>query len=389
MNNNIFRTLIFASFFSVHFLNIANAGAILVDTISDQPQPGFTTLREAIELANNSPGQLIGFDASLFSTPQTIVLENGELVISAPMTIFGPGADLLTIDADEQSRVFDINAPNTLAEVGLSGMTLFNGSVTGPGGCINNREQLSLRSVRVAGCHATANGGGMHSFQASQLLIEDSHFFNNSSGNDGGGMFAQNGLNNQILNSTFSDNLANRSGGGVLIQQVFDFTVANSTFSGNSASTGAGIQIPDDANIIHSTIVFNFGGGLKGEQDNVQNSIIAGNTLTDCAFDNTGFNNQNNLDSDGSCGLGASNHLTAADPGLTSLSMHGGPTPVHMPKADSPAVDTGDEILCLGIDQRGINRPQDGDDNGSTLCDIGAVERQLFEDIIFNSGFEF
>jgi hypothetical protein len=38
--------------------------------------------------------------------------------------------------------------------------------------------------------------------------------------------------------------------------------------------------------------------------------------------------------------------------------------------------DIADACLEAGptVDQRGVQRPQDGDSNGSTICDVGAVE---------------
>jgi len=48
----------------------AGGGQLIVDTVSDQPQPGFTTLREAIVIANSSSGTIISFDETLFSEPQ-------------------------------------------------------------------------------------------------------------------------------------------------------------------------------------------------------------------------------------------------------------------------------------------------------------------------------
>jgi hypothetical protein len=51
-------------------------------------------------------------------------------------------------------------------------------------------------------------------------------------------------------------------------------------------------------------------------------------------------------------------------------------------------VDVGDDSLCELFDQRGEIRPQDGDANGSAICDIGAVELTVFEDIIFVNGFD-
>jgi len=42
----------------------------------------------------------------------------------------------------------------------------------------------------------------------------------------------------------------------------------------------------------------------------------------------------------------------------------------------SPAIDYGDNASdhCPLMDQRGVDRPQDGDGDGTATCDIGAFE---------------
>jgi len=62
---------------------------------------------------------------------------------------------------------------------------------------------------------------------------------------------------------------------------------------------------------------------------------------------------------------------------LGVLQNNGGPTDTHLPLTGSPAIDAA-STACNGVngnlDQRGLTRPQDGDGNGSVLCDNGAVE---------------
>ena len=64
------------------------------------------------------------------------------------------------------------------------------------------------------------------------------------------------------------------------------------------------------------------------------------------------------------------------------LSDNGGPTRTHRPKSTSPALDEGsafepgtDVYSCKPTDQRGVDRPVDGDGDGDAVCDVGAVER--------------
>ncbi len=50
------------------------------------------------------------------------------------------------------------------------------------------------------------------------------------------------------------------------------------------------------------------------------------------------------------------------------LQDNGGATPTHALALNSPAIENGDNDLCLLIDQRGVSRPQ------GLSCDIGAYE---------------
>jgi hypothetical protein len=76
------------------------------------------------------------------------------------------------------------------------------------------------------------------------------------------------------------------------------------------------------------------------------------------------------------------------NPGLGPLFRNIGPdglpgvTETHLLfVGSSPAVDAGNPATpgsvanaCERTDQRGFNRPQDGDQDGMSICDIGAVE---------------
>jgi hypothetical protein len=68
--------------------------------------------------------------------------------------------------------------------------------------------------------------------------------------------------------------------------------------------------------------------------------------------------------------LGA-NDLCGTSPGLASLNIDSFNANL-LPT--SPAIDAADNAVCTATDQRGIPRPQDGDGNGSLVCDMGAME---------------
>ena len=124
-----------------------------------------SVLREAIELANASEYagvvDTIRFDPALTSSgAATIRLTHGELAITDSVTIDGPGANLLTIDASgndptpdvnngDGSRVFDVDDGDGVAsiDVAISGLRLAGGDVAGRGGAIFSRENVSLTGM--------------------------------------------------------------------------------------------------------------------------------------------------------------------------------------------------------------------------------------------------
>ncbi|WP_395375865.1 choice-of-anchor Q domain-containing protein [Marinicella sp. W31] len=392
---------------SVFGISASQAGnTITVDSISDQPEAGFTTLREAIEDSNTISGAVIKFDEAVFSEPQTITLEQGELLISSSTTIDGPGKDLLTIDGDENTRIIRIDdGTDDLIDVGINGLTLTRGNGQSPansrtGGCVLSFELLTLNDSTVTTCESSGRGGGVFT-RFGALNLNNSSIHNNDAGNEAGGLYFREAAA-VIMNSTVSENTSDFNGAGIFISRNNFVEIYNSTISENrglntSERQGAGIFINSSSSSLtleNTTIVNNTGEGLfvrQASQVNITNNIIAGNIDGDCELTqiNANSNNQNNLDTDGSCDVLATNHFTVSNPMLGPLANNGGLTMTHLPLADSPVIDSGDDALCAEFDQRGLLRPRDGDGDGTSTCDIGAVESLISEgDSIFTDGFD-
>jgi len=132
--------------------------------------------------------------------------------------------------------------------------------------------------------------------------------------------------------------------------------------------------------IANSTIVENGAQGLNSAAPGdiiIENSIVANNE-TDCSPGGI-ISLENNLDNDGSCSFAQAGDISNTDPMIGPLKDNGGPTLTHALLSGSPAVDAGNNLTCMNEDQRDTLRPQDGDDNGAAVCDMGALEMLLSE----------
>ncbi len=119
----------------------------------------------------------------------------------------------------------------------------------------------------------------------------------------------------------------------------------------------------------------------------MKNTILAGNTdpepdESDCAGPLTSLGyNLFGSDLGGCAVMLISGDITATMISLGPLQDNGGATFTHALLPDSPAVDAGNPAdpgsggeACQPQDQRGYDRPVDGDADESAICDIGAFE---------------
>lgn len=369
---------------------------------------GPSSLRQTILDANTIAGaNTINFDSAFFSTPRTITMGGTEMAVSDSLTLNGPGSNLLTIDADAKSRVFNLALGVTF---NASKMSLIDG--IGNGGAIfSDSATVVLGNVVISGHNAAAGGGTQGAIRANggSLSITDSmlsantawvgaaiHMYNsgllnvtrttvagNSAGSVGGGITLVGTLNMQ--NSTVSGNKA-FSGGGLYLDNIGASMIRNSTFSGNKSVTFGGnstVYGTGSLGIQNSTIVYGsagtIGGGISRDASasnptappiNIESTIIAGNAPSDLAFNSNPATITNCLVGSGPFGGAVlTSTIVGQDPLLGPLQSNGGTTQNHRPLSNSPVVGKGSNPAGLTSDQTGVFSRSVG---GST--DIGAVE---------------
>jgi hypothetical protein len=345
----------------------------------------------------------------------------------------GSGGGLL-VTADAHLELFDTTIEDNIAGQGggalaagtitVTDSSLIDNSARAAGGGLYCLGKCRLQRSRVAHNEITdedGSGGGV--FNGGTLRVIETVMADNAGGLYGGGLFLESG-SADVIDSEFSSNSA-ELGGGAYVAPDTVMTVSGTTFSSNQAEVGGGLRNHGGALLTNVTFsanraldnggaVDNFigtltmlnvtitdnqadydgdgtgdgGGAFRSDGTvSVKNSIIAGNSDAspttkhpDCygQFSSDG----NNLVGDGSgCSGFSIDHEDLVgtsgapiDPKLEPLADNGGSTRTHALESSSPAVDTGNNTGCPSTDQRGGQRPVDGDGDGTATCDIGSFE---------------
>jgi Ca2+-binding RTX toxin-like protein len=333
-------------------------------TNTNDSDPG--SLRDAIAQANATAAA----DNIVFQSNVTgqITLTTGEISITNPVSILGPGADVLTVSANGSSRIFSIDLATAGQAVTVSGLTLTEGQAPGNGGAISNVDSfLTVIDGAVTDSDAdqmTGSGGGIST--AGQLRVERSTISGNTAAVEGGsgsgyggGIYAS-GSPVDIVDSTISENQGNVVGG---VWANGGLNITASTIADNSGGLAGGVLVAGGALTLQSTIAADNGGSdVSSPGGNVGFSLIENSDIM--ALTSTGPN------------------IIGVDPQLDDLGPHGGPTETHLPAASSPVVDKG-SASGLVLDQPGLARTNDfpsiGNAAGGDGTDIGSLERQLLE----------
>jgi hypothetical protein len=282
----------------------------------------------------------------------------GDLDLRTPITITGDGAGSTIIDANDLDRVFDLD---TGAFAFIGSLSLRDGTAAvgfrnhGHGGLIHNHSFLILSKVSLSGGVAAAGwgGGGLTNAGDGTATLENVTFAGNSTTHFGGGI--ENGGPLKLFNVTLSTNTAPAASGGGLSNKLGFF----------ATSTTA---VP-----------------------RLNNTIVAGNTGGNCAIGaganivSVGHNTAGDATCTGLTGTGDQTNTTPAMSGTTDNT--GSVFVFRLVPPGNPAIDTGSgpynagtDIGCPTQDQQNVPRPQDGDGNGTAVCDRGASEFTLDTD---------
>ncbi len=251
--------------------SVLYAATVTVTSCADDG--GTNTLRHAaLTAADNETIDMTQLTCS------KITLISGAIDIGADyVTVVGPGENALTVDGNQNGRVFDQTAAHMTT---ITDMTITGGVISDPlplGGCVYSKSSAQLIHATITGCAATGTQGAA-----------------------GGGVFATKGA--YFLGSTVSNNTSTSTGtsgkifsyaGGVFAGEYL--VLDRSTLSGNTTKTltgtsaGGGAVVGGKLHSKYSTITENKaigsgasnnygeGGGLIGFS--LSNAIIDSSTI--------------------------------------------------------------------------------------------------------------
>lgn len=383
------------------------------------------SLREAVQQAIARPGAVL-LPPGHYAVPGGLNFTNTN---PGGVNVYGAGMDETVIDAMGQGRVLLFPQPPgsrpRILTYALHDLTLTNGNTTGHGGAVYALSgYFVFDRVALTRSYAQNDGGGAALYSAATSFYESRVSGNSALGNGGGVFVRRDSL--EVRDSTFSDNaslstLDDHGGGGLYLTDLFsELVLSNTTVSGNRAARNAGGIYLDGAStwfddqpveMNNLSIVGNrFGEGdhaslaggllIQDSAARISNSVMSGNyeadqpgNLSDCERPSTRgpvTGSYNLVQAHGTCEfLVAPTNLLGLDPLLSPLGSYGSPLPLHLPLQGSPLIDAGDPGEgCARTDARGIERPQDGNGDGTARCDIGAVELAVVADAIFADGFD-
>lgn len=301
-------------------------------TVVNLADSGPGSLRDAVQQANAAAGaDTINFAAGLSGQ---ITLTSGQLKISdatGTTAINGPGANLLTVNANNSDRAFQVDTGVSAAFSGIritGGQAAFSVQSTYQGGGILNNGTLTLTNATLAGNAAggvgtygyggaifnsgtlTVTGGTLSGnvagnsgaiWNTGALTVTGSTLSGNSASGSGGGIY--NGGTLTLTDTTLSGNSPSYGGNGGAVFNDGVLTVTRCTFAQNTANAGGAISNFGTLDVVNSTFVGNsaryLGGAIfisRQGTATITNSTISGNlVLVAAPYDSGGIFNDNRL----------------------------------------------------------------------------------------------
>lgn len=357
----------------------------LVDTLSDDALHSGLSLRDAINAAAGSTDDdVITFKSSLFDGQLHQINLQSSLTIGSfsnpgDITIHGPGANQLAINADGADSVFSF----ALNVASMYNVLIDGLSLTGASDAAINKSLPGVNSLTLVSDQIIENNGSAIRWRTGgELTVTNCTIANNQVTDASVLDLSQLGTASAFTNDTIAFNSStgiaagiNVGYGTIALQNV---TVANNHSDSQSEGIGVGLNLaaPCSVTLTNTIVAGNSTGGSAAAD--------TGTSLTDGTASFTAASNYNLIgcDASGSFPSGTGN-LIGTDPNspinaelAPVLGYYGGTTQTLPLFDNSPAIDAGSPAALSSTDQRGMgfNREIDGTGGGNTRSDIGAFE---------------